>query len=285
MKHSLEQKKHRTFPLNNSGLIRLFYVCAALFWFVSGQIAAAQNIQTIAPSGKWVTDAGNFLSASERSILERKLSGYADSTSSQIILVTVPDLGGYDPQEYALTLGREWKVGQAGKDNGVVILISREERAIRIEIGYGLEGVIPDVFASRVVRDVITPAFKAGEFFQGLNSAVDIMMAAASGEFQAEEMARETGRGINPAVLYLIFIFVFMIISAMRNKGGGKGGNRTHHNNIPMILWGSALGGRGGGGFGGGGFGGGGFGGGGFGGGGFGGGGGGFGGGGAGGSW
>lgn len=256
------------------------YVCAALFWVISGSTAYAQNIQTIAPSGNWVTDAGQFLDGSERSILERKLSEYADSTSSQIILVTVADLGGYDPQEYALTLGREWKVGQAGKDNGVVILISRAERAIRIEIGYGLEGAIPDAFASRIVRDVITPAFRSGEFFQGLNSAVDLLIAAASGEFSAEEMVEEPSQGFNPAVLYLFFIFAFMIISAFRNKGKGKGGNRHHYNNIPMILFGSALSGRGGGGFGGGGFGGGGFGGGGFGGGG-----GGFGGGGAGGSW
>ncbi|MDA1028525.1 MAG: TPM domain-containing protein [Bacteroidetes bacterium] len=265
--------------MNNSGFIRLIYVCAALFWVTSGSTAHAQNIKTIAPSGKWVTDSGQFLDGSERSILERKLSGYADSTSSQIILVTVADLGGYDPQEYALTIGREWKVGQAGKDNGVVILISRAERAIRIEIGYGLEGAIPDVFASRIVRDVITPAFRSGEFFQGLNSAVDIMIAAASGEFSGAEMAKEPNRRINSGVLYLIFIFAFMIISAIRNRGKGKGGDRHHYNSIPMILWGSSLGGRGGGGFGGSGFGGGGFGGG------FGGGGGGFGGGGAGGSW
>ena len=222
MKRSQALKKHPTCPLNKFGPIRVVIAFVGLFWLLLGPLAVAQNVQTIAPSGRWVTDAAGFLNASERTILERKLSSYADSTSSQIILVTVPDLGGYDSQEYAMAIGRGWKVGQAGNDNGVVILISRAERAIRIEIGYGMEGVIPDVFASRIVRDVITPAFKSGEFFQGLNGAVDIMMAAASGEFDAEEMAREPSRPINPAALYLIFIFVFFIVSAMRNKGGGK---------------------------------------------------------------
>jgi uncharacterized protein len=262
--------------LYKPGFIRYFVVFAALIWVVSCSLAHAQNVKTIAPTGRWVTDAGGFLDQTEEGILERKLSGYADSTSSQIILVTVQDLGGYSAQEYALALGRSWKVGQAGKDNGVVILISKAERAIRIEVGYGLEGVIPDALASRVVRNVITPSFRAGEFFQGLNGAVDIMIAAASGEFTAEDLQSQGEPAPNPVVLYIIFIIIFFVISALRNRGGGSGGNRRYRNNVPIIFWGGS--GHGGGGFGGFGGGGGGFGG-------FGGGGGGFGGGGAGGSW
>ena len=251
-----------------------------LIWMASGSALMAQSAKTIPPSGRWVTDAGDFLDPGEESLLERKLSGYADTTSTQIILVTVNNLGGYSDYDYALTIGREWKVGQAGKDNGVVILISREERAIRIVTGYGMEGSIPDVFASRIIREVITPAFRSGAFYQGINGAIDLLIAAASGEFSAEELSQKKDFQLNPAVIYVIFILIYFLVTAIRNKGGGNSGNRHVHNNIPMILWGSGLGRHSGGGFGGGGFGGGGFGGGGFGGGG-----GGFGGGGAGGSW
>lgn len=239
--------------------------------------ASGQSVPTISPSGRWVTDAGGFLDSMEESILEKKLSAYADSTSSQIIVVTVQDLGGYEAQEYALSIGREWKVGQAGKDNGVVILISRKERAVRIETGYGMEAFVPDVLAGRIVREIMLPSFKAGDFFSGINTAVDVVIAAASGEFDAEQIQTRKSARVTPQMTYMLFIFVFFIISSLRNRGGGNG-KRHRYNALPMILFGSAMGRHGG--FGGGGFGGGGFGGGGFGG--FG---GGFGGGGAGGSW
>ncbi|MBT4602349.1 MAG: TPM domain-containing protein [Bacteroidetes Order II. Incertae sedis bacterium] len=242
----------------------------------------AQTVQTVAPSGRWVTDAGDFLDRTEESILDRKLSGYADSTSTQIVVVTVRDLGGYDAQEYALAIGRNWKVGQSDKNNGVVILISRTERAVRVETGYGMEGVLPDALAGRLVRDIMVPSFKSGEFFQGINTAVDVIIAVASGEFDADSIEqRRNPQPISPIMVYFIIMFIYFVISAIRNKGnrGGKRGRRNQYNALPMIFFGNSMGhGRSGGFGGGGGFSGGGFGG-------FGGGGGGCGGGGAGGSW
>ena len=236
------------------------------------------------PSDRLVNDFAEFLEPVEERALERKLQTYADTTSTQIVVVTVQDLGGMDSQEFALEIGRTWGVGQEGRDNGIVFLVSRAERQIRIEVGYGLEGVVPDALASRIIRDVVTPSFKQGQFFAGINAGADLIMAAAAGEFEGMPSSGGSGNGggIDPIFLYLAFIFIYFVISGIRNKGGGKGGYRKgRRGSLPIIFWGGGLhgghrGGGMGGGFGGGGFGGGGFGG-------FGG--GGFGGGGAGGSW
>jgi uncharacterized protein len=248
---------------------------------MSGTVRPAHS-QVPPPPESLVNDLGDFLEPVEERALERKLRAYQDSTSTQIAVLTVQDLGGMEAQEYALEVGRVWGVGQEGEDNGVVFLISRAERQIRLEVGYGLEGALPDALASRIIREVVTPSFKQGQFFAGINAAVDLIMAAAAGEFEG---LPTTGRsrsdgGIDPIFIYLAFIFIYFIITSIRNKGGGKGRyRRGRRGDMPIIFWGGGMGHNRGGGFGGGmggGFGGGGFGG-------FGG--GGFGGGGAGGGW
>jgi uncharacterized protein len=247
----------------------------------------AQRFEVMAPTGQWVTDFGEILSPAEERRLSERLAVYEDTTSTQIVVVTLQNLGGVDPSEYATELGRRWGVGQKGQNNGVVILASREDRKVFIATGYGLEGAIPDAVAGRIVRELIVPAFREGRYYEGFSRAADALVAAAAGEFQAP--AREPARP-NIDWGFLLFIAILILI-LMSRSGRGRGGKRyrsTRHNDIPLIVWGSILndamrqGSRGswGGGFGGGG--GGGFGGG-FGG--FGGGGGSFGGGGAGGSW
>jgi len=236
--------------------------------------SAAAQVPTV--SSSLVTDLGQFLEPMEERALERKLRTYADTTSTQIVVVTVQDLGGMDAQTFALELGRQWGVGQEGRDNGVVLLVSRAERQIRIEVGYGLEGALPDALAARIIRDVVTPSFKQGQFFAGISSAVDLIMAAAAGEFEGLPTAPgsgDRGRG-NPLFIYLGFLFLYFIISAFRNRGNGHREYRKDTRaGLPIIFWGGGSYGHRGGGFGGGGFGGGSFGG------------GSFGGGGAGGSW
>lgn len=265
-------------PHSSSGMNRSLRHFLVLILLLSGGVGEVRA-QVPAPSDRLVTDLGDFLEPVEERALERKLRAYNDSTSTQIVVLTVRDLGGMDAQTFALEVGRSWGVGQEGRNNGVIFLISRAERQLRIEVGYGLEGVLPDALAGRIIRDVVTPSFKQGQFFAGINAGVDLIMAAAAGEFEALPTAsNKNGQGINPVFLYLVFIFVYFIITGIRNRGNGGGQYRKQrHGGLPIIFWGGGLHGhRGGGGFGGGGFGGGGFGG-------FGG--GGFGGGGAGGSW
>lgn len=249
----------------------------------------AQRVDVIPPSGRWVTDRADMLSPSEEQMLEQKLAGYADTTSTQIVIVTLPDLGDADPMLYAVELGRAWQVGQAEHDNGVVILISRDDRQIAIATGYGMEGVITDATASQIRRQIMVPRFREGRFYEGLSGAVDALILAARGEYTAEKVPG-SGRGdggIDFATVFILMIIMFFILSSRRGGGGGNGGRKYRRRTglPPVIIWGGGDFGRGGG-FGGGGFGGfggGGFGGGGFGG--FGGGGGSFGGGGASGGW
>ncbi|MDA0875058.1 MAG: TPM domain-containing protein [Bacteroidetes bacterium] len=238
--------------------LRSVSIAAALLVLVVGRVHA----QVPAPSDRLVVDNGAFLEPVEERALERKIRAYNDSTSTQIVVLTVEDLGGMDAQEFALQVGRSWGVGQAGQNNGVIVLISRAERQIRIEVGYGLEGALPDALVSRIVRDTLTPAFRQGQFFAGINAAVDLIMAAAAGEFEGLPEGNP-GRSvrIDPVFLYLAFIFIFFIISGIRNRGNGGGRyKKRRHADMPIIFWGGGLSGRSsGGGFGGGGFGGGGF--------------------------
>ncbi len=209
-----------------------------------------------------VNDFADLLSRQEISRLEQKLVTYNNSRSTQIAVVTVTDLEGYDIATYADLLAEEWGVGQAGKENGVMILIhpvgGEGERRIHIAVGYGLEGVIPDITAKRIVDQEILPAFRNGRYYEGLDRGTEVLMQLAEGEFTAEDY-QQSGE---PSLFALFFPLILMIGFFWLVSRG----RRSHYSpgrNIPfwtlLLLMGS--GGRGGsGGFGGGGsFGGGGF--------------------------
>ncbi|CAN5618429.1 hypothetical protein BH23BAC4_BH23BAC4_11830 [soil metagenome] len=253
--------------------------------------AAAQSVPP-APD-RLVLDRAVLLSNAERNALEQKLVDLDRETGTQIAVVLLNDLGGADPGAFATEIGQAWGVGQAGFDNGVVILVGREERSVYLATGYGVEGAVPDAVAARIIREIITPRFREGNYYAGLDRATDAIIAATRGEF---DDFRRAERGPNPRIplffvmmIIIVFIVPAIIKGASGGGGGGSGGVSAHGGTRrrrrgglpPVIIF---PGGGGGGGWSGGGFGGGGFGGGGFGGfGGFGG--GGFGGGGAGGGW
>ena len=238
----------------------------------------AQGIEVIPPSGKWVTDLADMMSSSEERQLSQKLAAYSDTTSTQIVVVTLPSLNGVPESDYAIELGRQWGVGQEGQNNGIVLLASRDDRRLFIAVGYGLEGAIPDIVANRIKEDILIPNFRQGRFYNGFSSAADALILAARGEFTATP--RSSNEGLDPeTVKFIIWIIIFIIIIASRSNNSSGGKRYRRRGGFPTVVWGPTLGGGGGSGnFGGGGFGGGGFGG-------FSGGGGSFGGGGAGGGW
>ena len=118
---------------------------------------------------KLVYDLADKLDPAQVSQLENKLRYYNDSTSTQIAIVIIPSLDGYDVADYSNRLAREWKIGQKGSNNGLLILAAIKERRIRIEVGYGLEGVITDAISKRIIESSIKPNFKSGNYFQGLD--------------------------------------------------------------------------------------------------------------------
>ncbi len=240
--------------------IRLFLF--GLF-LVSGWAISAQNIPAPMYPYRLVNDFAAIFSPAETQSLEQKLLAYNDSTSTQIYVVTVTDLGGYPASDYAFALGEKWGVGQAGKDNGLVILIKPKVGDSRgqafIATGYGLEASLNDSFTGRIIRDKMIPYFQENDYFGGVNAAVDAIMARLSGEFDADA---EESKEIPFWIPLLIFILVFFIIPALTNKGDqhidGNGHGRSGGTPIffPPISGGrnsSRWGGGFGGGFGGGG--------------------------------
>ncbi|HEX9979713.1 MAG TPA: TPM domain-containing protein [Flavobacterium sp.] len=236
-----------------------------------------------------VYDYAQILTASEKTALEEKLVRYSDSTSTQMVVVTIETLKGEDIGILAPKWGHEWGVGQEKEDNGVFILVAEKERKIWIAPGYGLEDRLTAGINGEIIRNVIIPEFKSGSYYRGLDKGADALFDIFTGKYKGERKKKSS----IPIVPIIIIIFIIVFAIARNRRGGGNSGNRGGGMDLADIIILSSLGrgGRGGGFFGGGssggGFGGGGSSGGGFGGGGFGGGfgGGGFSGGGAGGSW
>jgi uncharacterized protein len=217
-----------------------------------------------------VNDFAGILNQSETNNLETQLVQFAGETSTQIVVVTVPDLEGYDAGDYAFRLGEKWGVGQQDKDNGLVILVKpktgNEQGRIFIATGYGLEGVLPDAIVNGTIIDnEMIPHFKQNDYYKGLESGINVIMDITRGEYTAEyyqENYRNKGSGIP---VFFILILFFIIIPALRGRKrrfyspgkdlplwialGMMSGNRSHRGSFGNFS--SGRGGFGGGGFGG----------------------------------
>ncbi|WP_374376246.1 YgcG family protein [Dongia sp.] len=144
--------------------------------------ALAQEMTLPALSGR-VVDRAEILSPQAEADITAKLDAHEKTTANQIVVVTLPDLMGRPIEDWGLMLGRGWEIGQAGKNNGIIFLIAPNERELRIEVGYGLEGDFPDATASRVIRNDIIPHFKAGEMEEGVEAGVDAILAVLDGSY------------------------------------------------------------------------------------------------------
>lgn len=220
-----------------------------------------------------VNDYTNTLSAAEVNALEQKLVAFDDSTSTQIAVVLIQSLDGYDISDYGTRLAHSWGIGQADKDNGVLVLASLGDRKVTIQTGYGVEGALPDAIAKRIIENEIKPYFKQGSYYEGLDAGTDAIISYTKGEYKAEKKTQSGGKSGNSVFIIIIIIIVLIIISKRGGGGGQVIGGRGAASPFWWLLMGSGMGGGrssgggfggGGGGFGGGGGGFGGFGGGGF---------------------
>lgn len=216
--------------------MKKFLIFFSFILLVAGRITA-QDIPAKPNPQRLVNDFANQLNATEIAQLEQKLVSYNDSTSSQIVIVVVPTTGEYPIGDYAFKLGREWGVGQKGKDNGIVLLWASTDRKIFISTGYGMEGVITDAVAKRIISTIITPDFKNGMFYRGLDRGIDAIFKYATGEYKADPAQSSNGGSTSPFVIFLIIFVVFVIIMFIsRNKRGGGGGGFGNMGGGP-ILW------------------------------------------------
>lgn len=212
---------------------------------------------------KLVNDYTGTLSAEQIQHLEQKLVAFDDSTSIQIAIAILKSVGEYDINEYALELGRKWGVGTKGKDNGVVIVVALGDRKISIQTGYGVEGVLPDMYTRRIIDNEIKPNFKAGNYFKGLDAGTDAIISVTKGEYKNDKVkTAKSGKGGSAMIILIIIVFIVIMLLRKGGKGGGGGQIIDGRGVGDALFWGMLLGsarGSGGGGWGGGSSGGGGF--------------------------
>jgi uncharacterized protein len=189
--------------------------------------ARAETLPVPALTGR-VVDQANILSDSEESRLAAKLGALEAKTSTQLVVVTLPSLNGRPIEEWGLALGRGWGIGQEGKDNGALLIVAPNDRELRIEVGYGLEGTLPDATADAIIRNVIVPRFKAGNLAGGISDGVDAIIAVVSGTSVAFEPSRRElmGRVLSEwAPVLFVGLFVIMVILAQlrdRRRRGAR---------------------------------------------------------------
>ncbi len=210
-------------------------------------------------TGRVVDSAGMLDTARERRIGEL-LEAHENATTNQVVVATLTNLGGYSIETYGYQLGRAWGIGQKGKDNGVVLIVAKKERKVRIEVGYGLEGTLTDAIASNIIHTVMLPPFRRGDFGAGIEQGARAVIQALGGQYTMKPERRrgsssDTGQVVIP-ILFILFVIGSMVASAVSSGTRGRGAQGTGH-------WGGGSwggGGSSGGGFsgGGGGFGGGG---------------------------
>ncbi len=245
--------------------------CLCLWLFLLGTLpAVAQfDIPNVPKEQTSVYDYISLLSSTQKNNLEQKLVGYADSTSTQIVVAIIGSTKGEDISMLGARWGQQWGIGQADEDNGILILLAIDDRKVDINTGYGIEYRITDLMAERIINRIMIPEFKKGNFYRGLDQGADAIFAALQGEFK-EDGKRNINTQIPPIVIIITLAFIMLIIiRSIGGRGGGKGGGGGGSLLDVIILsnmgrtggyssGGGSFGGGFSGGFGGGGFGGGG---------------------------
>lgn len=239
-------------------LRKIRYLLYLLPLLLQSTFVFAADIPARPSPPRLVNDFASLMSPDEQDELERDLVAFNDSTSIQITIVTIGSLDGSDISSYAFELGNSWGVGNKGKENGVVILVAKQERKAFIATGYGMEGVLPDALCATIVRRDMIPAFRDERYFKGFENAINAIFLASRGEYKADgQDEAKDGKGLPAILVALIIIIVILIVIGKRGGGGGGGRymSRGGSDFITGAILGSLLGGgrsSGGGGFGGG---------------------------------
>ncbi len=229
---------------------KLVLLFTLLLSFVSqAQLKIPEKPSFIPP----VIDSTNTLSSQEKEDLYKKLAIYSDSTSTEMFVMIVSTTQGEEIKRYATDLGQKWQIGQKGKDNGIILLIAKDDRKMAIQTGYGVEHLLTDALSKRIIETIIKPNFKQDQYYQGIDEGTNAIFRVLKGEFKNVKSKKEGS--ILPILVIIGFVVIFLIIAA-KNKGknGGNSGGFGAPNLMDVIILSSM--GRGGG-FGSGGFGGG----------------------------
>ena len=219
--------------LKVSFLTLFLFFCASLV-FAQFQIPDVPKEQTSVYDDASV----NLLSTDQEKVLEQKLIRYSDSTSTQIVIAIINSTKGEDINFMGAQWGQKWGIGQAKKDNGILILLAKDDRKIAINTGYGVEGSLTDLMSKRIIENVILPQFKQGDFYGGLNKGTDAVFQVLNGEFKEDhDFSNQDGFPFDTFLPFIIF-FVILIILSNRNRknGGGKSGGRKRGIDLLDVI-------------------------------------------------
>lgn len=184
-----------------------------LIFLLSFTAFSQQKIPTLK---MWATDLSNTLAQTELNDLNKRLETFEDTTSNQLLSLMISSLEGYPIEMFANEVAAANKVGTKKFDNGVLLLIVKNDRKLRIEVGYGLEGALPDALASSIVRNVIVPRLKAEQYYLAISDGIDAIISAIGGEYKSDE---NSSKGSEFPIFLIIFILI--IFWMMFSKGGG----------------------------------------------------------------
>lgn len=214
-------------------LVILFFSCLNLFSLQAQDFPAKPD--------KLVNDYTGTLNSGQLSSLERKLVAFDDSTSIQIAIAVVKSVGDYDINEYALELGRKWGVGSAKKNTGIMIVVALADRKLSIQTGYGMEGVLPDIYAKRIIENEIKPHFKTSDYYGGLDAGTDAIIKYTKGEYKNDKPKKKNSTGPSAFIVLVIIIIVVILL----RRGGGGGGSQVIGSRgvADALFWSMLLGG------------------------------------------
>lgn len=224
---------------------------AALWVCAVGLALPAHAALSFPPLTGQVVDTADMLDGPSKEHLSQMLRAHQQLTNEQVVVVTVPNLQGTSIEDYGYQLGRHWGIGQKDKDNGALLIVAKDDRKVRLEVGYGLEERLTDAQSSVIINQIITPAFKQGDFVGGITRGAEAMVQVLGGDPLAEPAAGATGNAessssIFQSLAFLVLLVIFVFIN-MRGGGGRSGAAGFIVGSVLGGLGGSGSGSRGGG--------------------------------------
>jgi uncharacterized protein len=223
-------------------------------WLAALAAPAAEVIPP--PPARHFHDAAGLVSAATAERLDRQLADFERTTSSQVLVTVFPKMQSDSAlEDYTRRVAESWRVGQRAKNNGAVLFVFRDDRTVRIEVGYGLEGAMPDALAKRIIEDEIVPRFRRGDFEGGLSAGVNAILAATRGEYRGTGRTtaeRARARRANWWPVVVIGVFILLSILTQRQRGTvytGRGARRALGGWGWLSAGGGSRGGWSGGGF------------------------------------
>ena len=219
----------------------------------AGQIEADRYRAGLQPQGM-VSDWAGVFTPGQKMELEARLAEFRQARGVQLAVVALPSLQGGEIDDFAVKLFQQWGLGEKGKDNGVLLLAAIGDRKLRIEVGYGLEGVLNDAKSGRIQDEYVIPRFKEGQYAQGLIAGAEAILQAVRGEELPNPAPQAEGRPVVVLVVFLIIVVVFVALAKKAARNGGGGGGWGSGGRSGGWGGGGRSGGFGGGGGGGGGF-------------------------------